>query len=86
MAVSSELPQLLTVEAVSGILGVHRETVARSIREKKLKCVKMGHRTVRVHPQDLLDYINGQRGSSNSHNEMTLAELQAKCNDLNTND
>jgi len=58
---NTELEQLLDVEQVATILNVHRETAARYIREKKISSTIIGGGAVRVHPQDLVSYIDKQR-------------------------
>jgi excisionase family DNA binding protein len=51
------VPKLLTVEEVATILGVHAQTVRRSIPRDELPFVKIG-RTHRYRPVDVNRYID----------------------------
>ena len=72
----TKLERLLTVDEVADYLSIYRETAARYIRERKIKSTKIGDGAVRVHPQDLLDYMNKQRGMKEDNDEMSVEEMK----------
>ncbi len=53
--------KLLTVDEVAGILRVSPSTVYRRIQAGELPAVKLGHRQVRIKPEDLAAYIEAHR-------------------------
>lgn len=53
--------KLLTVEEVAEILRVSLTTVYRRIQSGELPYIKLGHRQVRVKPEDLEAYIDAHR-------------------------
>lgn len=53
--------KLLVIEHVGEILGVSAKTVRHLIARCELVACRFG-RSVRVHPDDLADYINRRRG------------------------
>ncbi len=56
--------KLLTVEEVAEILRVSLTTVYRRIQAGELPYIKLGHRQVRVKPEDLEAYIEAHRVTS----------------------
>jgi excisionase family DNA binding protein len=55
------LPKLHVIDDVAEILGLSTRTVRRMIAKRELPAVHLG-RSVRVHPDDLADYIDRHRG------------------------
>jgi excisionase family DNA binding protein len=53
--------KLLLIDHVAEGLGVSTRTVRRLIARRELVACRLG-RSVRVHPDDLADYVNRQRG------------------------
>jgi excisionase family DNA binding protein len=53
--------RLLLIDHVAEGLGVSARTVRRLIARRELVACHLG-RSVRVHPDDLADYVNRQRG------------------------
>jgi excisionase family DNA binding protein len=53
--------KLLTVPEVAEILQVSPSTVYRRIKSGELPCIKLGHRQVRIKPEDLEAYIEAHR-------------------------
>ena len=53
--------RLLRIDEVAEALGVSIKTVSRLIVRRDLVACRLGH-AVRVHPDDLADYVNRQRG------------------------
>ena len=56
--------KLLTVEEVAEILRVSLTTVYRRIQAGELPYIKLGHRQVRIKPEDLEAYIEAHRVTS----------------------
>ena len=54
------LPQLLTLQEVTGILNTSMKTLRRRIDEGQLPVIRDG-RILRVHPADLERYISARR-------------------------
>jgi excisionase family DNA binding protein len=55
------IARLLLIGQVAEGLGVSTRTVRRLIARRELVACRLG-RSVRVHPDDLADYVNRQRG------------------------
>lgn len=72
----TEFEQLLTVTEVSEILHLYRETVAQMLRDGVLKRTLIAKHKVMVHPDDLRDYINKQRGVANADDEMSVEDVR----------
>jgi excisionase family DNA binding protein len=53
--------RLLLIDQVADGLGVSTRTVRRLIARDELVACRLG-RSVRVHPDDLADYVNRRRG------------------------
>src|SRR5919108_147993 len=53
--------RLLLIDQVAEALGVSMKTVYRLIARRELVACRLG-RSVRVHPDDLTDYVDRQRG------------------------
>jgi excisionase family DNA binding protein len=53
--------RLLLIEHVAEALGVSARTVRRMIAKGELVACRLG-RSVRVHPDDLADYVDRRRG------------------------
>ncbi len=54
-------PELLTVARTAGLLVLSERTVRSLIAEGSLHVIRVGARAVRVHPDDLADFIKGRR-------------------------
>ena len=52
---------LLTVARVAQVLALSERSVRSLIAEKSLPVIRVGARAVRVHPEDLADFIRGRR-------------------------
>ena len=52
---------LLTVARVAQVLALSERSVRSLIAEASLRVVRVGTRAVRVHPEDLADFIKGRR-------------------------
>jgi excisionase family DNA binding protein len=57
----TELEKLLTAEDVGSILGKHPRTVLILVDRGELAAIRLGHRTVRLRPDDVQDYIAWHR-------------------------
>ncbi len=55
------LVQLLTVAKTAENLNVSEKSVYRLIHARKLRVIRCG-RALRIHPDDLRDYIDANRG------------------------
>lgn len=54
--------KLFSPEEVSVLLGVHRETVYRYIKQGKLQMMKVGPRHVRITQESINAFINASNG------------------------
>lgn len=59
-----ELPELLTAEDVAQLLGKHPRTVLQMAVAGKIPAIRLGHRTVRFHPDDIRGYIDAHRAKA----------------------
>jgi excisionase family DNA binding protein len=64
MLVSSEIPELLTADQVSKLLGWHPRTVLNAASRGELRCIRLGPRTIRFHPDDVKRYLDAHRKGS----------------------
>ena len=58
---NTTLMQLLTVVKTADNLDVSEKSVYRLIQARKLRVIRCG-RALRIHPDDLRDYIDANRG------------------------
>ena len=56
--------KLLTVDEVAEILQVSPTTIYRRIQAGEISAIKLGHRQVRIKPEDLEAYIEAHRITS----------------------
>lgn len=54
-----DMPDVLTIAQVSDILGVCRPTVHKLIREKTIRCIRIG-RAIRISKSDLGNFVYGK--------------------------
>lgn len=52
-----------TIEEVATLLGVHRVTVSAFVAKGELRAVRLGHRTVRVTHEALMDFLKAKETS-----------------------
>jgi excisionase family DNA binding protein len=53
-----------TITEVANLLGVHRVTVSRFIRSGELPVVRLGHRTVRITHESLMEFLRSREQGS----------------------
>lgn len=53
--------ELLTVDEVARVLGVHAVTVRRLINRRELEAIRVAPNTLRIRRQALLDYLERNR-------------------------
>lgn len=58
-----KIPELITIKEVAGKFKVARNTVHSYIKNRGLKCIKIGT-SLRFHPDDVNEFINSNRESS----------------------
>lgn len=54
-----DMPDVLTPAQVSDILGVCRNTVYKLIREKTIRCIRIG-KAIRISKSDLGNFVAGK--------------------------
>lgn len=64
---TAELKTLMTLDEVAEVFSVHRRTVASWVAEGLLPGVRMGTRTLRVHPDDVEALIESRRAAMARH-------------------
>ena len=55
-----EEPRTYTIDQVAEILQVHRATVSRFIRSGELKVARLGHKTLRIRPEALDEFLRSR--------------------------
>lgn len=66
MATNDAIPPLpptkpaYTVDEVASLLGLHRVTVSNFIRIGELRAARLGHRTVRITHEALMDFLRSK--------------------------
>ncbi len=53
-----------SIEEVASLLGLHRATVSGFISKGELKAARLGHRTVRVTHEALVDFLKSKEDQS----------------------
>jgi excisionase family DNA binding protein len=56
--------ELLTIAQLAMIAQVSRRTLEQHIHDGRLKVVRLGYRTVRIHPEEARRWLEGQDDSA----------------------